>query len=196
MLVIVLIATSVTPAYADVYVKVDAQGNAIGGAIVCDASTCGAGSVYSQLTLQAGEQYVLQGTGTTGVGNNNPNTDVKVNVATNDWTVTRTETVKLDTPIVVDNTEIVSYTTQTKETFNPRTPVLVIPTAPTQVVDTTTATTVIDSTTATTDTTTVTDTQTVNTKTTKSVLTNAEFLAVINDLMQKIYALLAKLGVK
>ena len=191
-----LIATSITPAYADVYVKVDANGNAIGGAIVCDAGTCGAGSVFSQLTLKEGEQYVLQGTGTTGIGNNNPNTDVKVDIPTNNWTVTHTETVKLETPIVVNNTEIVSYTTQTKETFNPRTPVLVTPTPPTQTVDTTTATTVIDSTTANTDTTTVTDTTIVSADVIATALTKEEIFVIINNLMTKIYALLAKLGVK
>jgi len=79
----------VSNARADVYVKVDANGNATGGAIMCDASTCGAGSEYSRLTLQAGEQYVLQGTGHAGIGNNNPNTQVKVDLQTNDWTVTR-----------------------------------------------------------------------------------------------------------
>jgi hypothetical protein len=79
-----------TPALADVYVKVDANGNAIGGAIVCDSGTCGAGSLYSQLTLGVGERYVLQGTGTTGIGNNNPNTQVKVDLQTNDWTITKT----------------------------------------------------------------------------------------------------------
>jgi hypothetical protein len=56
---------------------------------MCDASTCGEGSEYSRLTLQAGEQYVLQGTGHAGIGNNNPNTQVKVDLQTNDWTVTR-----------------------------------------------------------------------------------------------------------
>jgi hypothetical protein len=87
-----LLAGNLAPSYADVYVKVDAQGNAIGGAIVCDAATCGAGSQYSQLTLQAGEQYVLQGTGQSGIGNNNPNTAVKVDIPTQTWTVTNTET--------------------------------------------------------------------------------------------------------
>lgn len=80
---------TVANAQADVYVKVDANGNAIGGAIMCDALTCGAGSEYSRLTLQAGEQYILQGTGQAGIGNNNSNTQVKVDLQTNDWTVTR-----------------------------------------------------------------------------------------------------------
>jgi hypothetical protein len=75
-------------ASADVYVKVDANGNAIGGAIMCDAATCGAGSLYSSLTLNPGESYVLQGTGQSGIGNNNPGVDVKHEAATNEWVVT------------------------------------------------------------------------------------------------------------
>jgi hypothetical protein len=75
-------------ANADVYVKVDANGNAIGGAIVCDAATCGEGSIYSQLTLGPGERYVLQGLGQSGIGNNNPGVDVKVDIPTQTWTVT------------------------------------------------------------------------------------------------------------
>lgn len=91
-LAITLSTGNLAPSFADVYVKVDAQGNAIGGAIMCDAVTCAAGSLYSQLTLQAGEQYVLQGTGDSGIGNNNPNTAVKVDIPTQTWTVTNTET--------------------------------------------------------------------------------------------------------
>lgn len=84
------LAISMTPANADVYVKVDAQGNAIGGAIMCDAATCGAGSQYSQLTLGEGERYVLQGVGVDyGIGNNNPNTAVRHESQTNEWVVTR-----------------------------------------------------------------------------------------------------------
>jgi len=85
---VLALATAQT-ASADVYVKVDAQGNAIGGAIMCDAATCGAGSLYSQLTLQPGERYVLQGVGVHhGIGNNNPGVDVKHEATTNEWVVT------------------------------------------------------------------------------------------------------------
>lgn len=111
----------VSNAKADVYVKVDANGNAIGGAIVCDAGTCGAGSLFSQLTLQAGEQYVLQATGQAGIGNNNPNTQVKVDIATNDWTVTRQVEVKPVEPVVINDQKVISYTVEVKETFNPKT---------------------------------------------------------------------------
>jgi hypothetical protein len=88
---ILALATAQT-ASADVYVKVDANGNAIGGAIVCDAATCGAGSIYSQLTLNPGESYVLQGSGDNGIGNNNPGIDVKHEAATNEWVVTNNNT--------------------------------------------------------------------------------------------------------
>jgi hypothetical protein len=86
--VIAALAWTIAPANADVYVKVDANGNAIGGAIMCDAETCGAGSLYSQLTLNQGERYVLQGYGDAGIGNNTPNTQVKVDIETQIWTVT------------------------------------------------------------------------------------------------------------
>lgn len=88
LLLIASLAGLSTPAFGDVYVKVDANGNAIGGAIVCDAGTCGAGSLYSQLTLQPGESYQLQGYGQSGIGNNNPGVDVKVDISTQTWTVT------------------------------------------------------------------------------------------------------------
>lgn len=101
-------------AYADVYVKVDANGIAIDGPIMCDAGTCGAGSTFSRLTLKEGERYVLQGTGSAGIGGNNPNTQVKVDT-TNVWTVTNTQTQQVvqqftpstspgnDRPIVIPN---------------------------------------------------------------------------------------------
>jgi hypothetical protein len=123
-------------ANADVYVKVDSSGNAVGGAIMCDAGTCGAGSQYSQLTLQPGEQYVLQGTGQAGIGNNNPNTQVKVDIETKEWTVTRQVEVKPTEPIVINDQQVISYTVQTVETFTPATspgndrPAPVVPTPP------------------------------------------------------------------
>jgi hypothetical protein len=83
-----LLLAVIPSASADVYVKVDANGNAISGPIVCDAATCGEGSVYSQNTLGPGERYVLQGLGTSGIGNNNPGVDLKVDIPTQTWTVT------------------------------------------------------------------------------------------------------------
>jgi hypothetical protein len=121
IIIILAIILGTTPAYADVYVKVDANGNAIGGAIMCDAGTCGAGSQYSQLTLQAGEQYVLQGTGQAGIGNNNPNTQVKVDIETKEWTVTRQVEIKPAEPIIINDQTVISYTAQTVEKFTPAT---------------------------------------------------------------------------
>jgi hypothetical protein len=121
VIIILVMLLGVTPANADVYVKVDANGNAIGGAIMCDAGTCGAGSTFSQLTLQPGEQYVLQGTGQAGIGNNNPDTQVKVDLTTNEWTVTRQSTIVPSEPLVINDQQVVSYTVQTTETFTPAT---------------------------------------------------------------------------
>jgi hypothetical protein len=151
----------VSDARADVYVKVDANGNAVGGAIMCDAGTCGAGSEYSRLTLQPGESYALQGTGQAGIGNNNPNTQVKVDLQTNQWTVTREVLVIPVEPVVINNQPVLSYTTQTVEKFTPATspgndrpaPTLVV--NPTPIViptDSATATAKTDTNTATTDT--------------------------------------------
>jgi hypothetical protein len=139
-----LLALGIIPsANADVYVKVDANGNAIGGAIVCDASTCGEGSLYSQLTLQPGERYVLQGLGHSGIGNNNPGVDVKVDIPTQTWTVTNNNTPE---PVVT--------------TFTPHQPVEVAPVAPilveTSTVTSDTDTVRSDTSTATSDTSTVT----------------------------------------
>lgn len=89
---LVLAMATAQTASADVYVKIDANGNAIGGAIMCDAVVCGAGSVYSSSTLNPGESYVLQGTGDAGIGNNNPGVDVKHEAATNEWVVTNNNT--------------------------------------------------------------------------------------------------------
>jgi len=121
IIIILVTLLGIAPANADVYVKVDANGNAIGGAIMCDAGTCGAGSQFSQLTLQAGERYILQGTGQAGIGNNNPNTQVKVDLQTNEWTVTRQVEVVPTEPIVINNQPVLSYTTQTVEKFTPAT---------------------------------------------------------------------------
>jgi hypothetical protein len=85
-----------SPAYADVYVKVDAQGNAISGPTMCDSATCGAGSEFSRLTLKEGEQWVLQGTGSAGIGYNNPDKEVKVDISTQTWTVTNAVTKEIE----------------------------------------------------------------------------------------------------
>jgi hypothetical protein len=150
---LVIALASAQTASADVYVKVDAQGNAVGGAIMCDAATCGSGSAYSKATLGPGESYALQGTGDSGIGNNNPGTTVKVDLQTNDWTVTRSTTVTLPEPIKLVDKEIIAVTTQTTETFNPLQPIIStpvikdtikIPTTNTTTITTGSTTTVID----------------------------------------------------
>lgn len=139
-----LLALGVIPsASADVYVKVDVNGHAISGPMMCDALTCGEGSVFSQLTLQPGERYVLQGFGQGGVGNNNPGVDVKVDIPTQTWTVTNNNTPE---PVVT--------------TFTPQQPYEPAPVAPilveTSTVTSDTATVLSDTRTATADTSTVT----------------------------------------
>jgi hypothetical protein len=120
---LVLAMATAQTASADVYVKVDAQGNAIGGAIMCDAATCGAGSLYSSLTLQPGERYVLQGVGVHhGIGNNNPGVDVKHEATTNEWVVTNNNapapvverfTVNTPTPVIQDPVPVAPIDTKT-----------------------------------------------------------------------------------
>lgn len=181
----VTLILGVTPSYADVYVKVDAQGNAIGGAIVCEADVCGnSNSPYAKATLGEGERYVLQGTGTTGIGNNNPNTQLKVDLQTNDWTVTRTNTVPLPSPITVGNQEIISYQTQTVEKFNPFGTVV----NPIISNETNTVTTI--------DTATVLNDTSTAVVSFESINTVENAIAYIRLLLNQIYAILEKLGIK
>ena len=90
--VVLALATAQTT-NADVYVKVDKQGNAIGGALVCEKSVCGdPNSDVSKALLGENEKFVLQGTGTVGIGNNNSGIDVKHEATTNEWVVTNNNT--------------------------------------------------------------------------------------------------------
>ena len=92
-LAVILSTGNLAPSFADVYVGVDANSNVVTNAIMCDAGTCSANSAFSQATLPAGAHYVLQGVGIDyGVGNNNPNTIVKVDEPTQTWTITNTQT--------------------------------------------------------------------------------------------------------
>jgi hypothetical protein len=138
ILLSIALALGQTYAYADVYVKVDAQGNAIGGAIVCEYSVCGVDSDYTRATLQAGEQYVLQGTGSTGYGENT-GAQIKVDIPTQVWTVTTPSHVEVFTP-----TGGISYTS----TSAPAPVVIDTSTATTDTatatVETITATTLLD----------------------------------------------------
>ena len=169
---LVIATASAQTASADVYVKVDAQGNAIGGAIMCDAATCGAGSQYSQLTLGPGERYVLQGVGVHhGIGNNNPNTAVKHEAATNEWVISTTQPAPVaqpSTPAPEPTVTVQRFTVITPEP----TPVVQVPVQVPRS-DTATVTTKTDTATITTETTTaVIDTATalVDTATTTSFL--------------------------
>ena len=92
-----------SPSHADVYVIVDENGVAQSGAIVCDYATCGdPSSLYSRLTLAPGQRYALQGTGSAGVGNNNPNTEVRVD-SNNTWTATHTDPVTTQQTVTIIN---------------------------------------------------------------------------------------------
>ena len=152
---LVIALASAQTASADVYVKVDAQGNAIGGAIMCDAATCGAGSSYSQATLGPGERYVLQGVGVHhGIGNNNPNTEVKHEAATNEWVISTTQPAPVAQPSAPAPEPTVTVQRFTVITPEPT------PVAPTPIqtpkTDTATVTTKVDTATVTTETTTAT----------------------------------------
>lgn len=162
----ITLVLGVTPSHADVYVKVDAQGNATSGAIVCEANVCGdSNSLYSKLTLGEGERYVLQGLGTTGIGNNNPDTHVKVDIPTQTWTVTTPTQVNTFTPY---------------EPIRTSTPVLV--TTDSSTVSTDTATVLSDSSTA--------------TVSLESITTVESAIAYIRLLLNQIYAIFEKLGIK
>ena len=117
--VVFLLLAVMPQASADVYVKVDANGNAVGQAIICDAGTCADGSAYSKATLSPGERYVLQNQGHSGIGNNNPGAQVKVDLSTNQWTATTT-TVKEVAPIqVTPQIQVAKVEVVTQTTWNP-----------------------------------------------------------------------------
>jgi hypothetical protein len=120
-ILIFLLLGNITPAYAeDVagYVKVDSSGNQIGQVIVCTPSVCGDNnSVYSKMTLLPGEQYVIQSKadskGNVAGINPTPETQLKVDVATNQFTIVRTQEI---TPIVKKETVAVAPVEQTQPT--------------------------------------------------------------------------------
>ena len=71
-----------------VWVKIDASGLAISGAIACTPSVCGnPNGMFAQMTLNAGEEYVQQSTGRAGIGNNNPGTTVTYDRPSETWTI-------------------------------------------------------------------------------------------------------------
>ena len=116
---VLLTVISVAPAMADVYVAVDASGNAVGQAIICDAQTCAKGSLFSQMTLPAGAHYALQGVGIgygTGAQSNNK---VSVDENTGVWTVNQTDTNK-------DRLTGAVTQVDTVQTFTPTNPTRVV----------------------------------------------------------------------
>jgi len=159
---VVLFLTISIPARADVYVKVDSNGNAIDGAIVCDANVCGdPNSLYSKLTLKPGERYVLQGQNYGGIGNNNSNTEVKVDLQTNIWTVTNKN--EENKPVTVQTFQTVEQITQ--------------PTPQPTLVATPTVVPIVESSTVTTETITV----TAKTETTTVSMTTAETITATTN---------------
>jgi hypothetical protein len=92
-LLIALIPTTAQAEERGAWVKVDANGIAIGQAIVCTASVCGdPNSLYNKMTLGTNERYVLQAPASSdgnvaGVGAGQGPTLVKVDLETKVWTV-------------------------------------------------------------------------------------------------------------
>lgn len=86
------------------WVKVDANGNAVSGAIVCTQSVCGdSNSLYSRMTLSTNERYVLQAPATAdgnvaGIGAGQESASVKVDLETKIWTVVNES--KITEPII------------------------------------------------------------------------------------------------
>jgi hypothetical protein len=120
-ILIFLLLGNITPAYAeDVagWVKVDSSGNQIGQVIVCTPSVCGdSNSAYSKMTLQPGEQYVIQSKadsqGNVAGINPTPETQLKVDLTTNQFTIVRTQEI---TPVVKKETVAVAPVEQTQPT--------------------------------------------------------------------------------
>jgi hypothetical protein len=112
---------NITPAHAEEvagWVKVDSSGNQIGQVIVCTPSVCGdSNSAYSKMTLQPGEQYVIQSKadskGNVAGINPTPETQLKVDVTTNQFTIVRTQEI---TPVVKKETVAIAPVEQTQPT--------------------------------------------------------------------------------
>ena len=99
------------------WVKVDANGNAIGQAIVCTQSVCGdPSSLYNKMTLQTNERYVLQAPASAdgnvaGVGAGQGPTSVKVDLDTGVWQVENKSThTNPITKEVIETTTIQQFT--------------------------------------------------------------------------------------
>ena len=89
---------------SNAWVKVDSNGNAISGAIVCAQSVCGdTNSLYSRLTLQNNERYVLQALATpdgnvAGIGAGQGAKSVQIDLETKVWTVVQES--KITEPVI------------------------------------------------------------------------------------------------
>jgi len=123
LIAIAITILSVNNAYAEEaggWVAVDTDGKVVSGAIACTPSVCGdANSEYAKATLKEGQKYVLQTKAESngnvfGIGNNTPNTEVKVDLVTNTFTVTsKQETTVTPTTVIVK---------ENVTTFNPYIP--------------------------------------------------------------------------
>lgn len=88
--VLALTVGGITPAIADTYVKVDANGNTISTQIVCDYDTCGnPNSLFNKMTLGVGEKWVLQNKENWGMGGS---PDLTYDFNTKIWTNKSTNT--------------------------------------------------------------------------------------------------------
>ncbi len=108
------------------WVKVDANGNAIGQAIVCTQSVCGdPNSLYNKMTLQTSERYVLQAPATAdgnvaGVGAGQGATSVKVDLQTGVWQVENKSTqTNPITKEVIETTTIQQFTSSNAPWVSP-----------------------------------------------------------------------------
>jgi hypothetical protein len=85
---------------SNAWVKVDNNGNAISGAIVCAQSVCGdPNSLYSRRTLQNNERYVLQALATpdgnvAGMNIGQGTKSVQIDLQTKVWTVVQESEIK------------------------------------------------------------------------------------------------------
>jgi len=133
ILVAILIAIPM-PAQAEepgAWVIVDSSGNAVSQAIVCTPSVCGdPNSAVSKDLLKPGQRFVLQTNADSngnvaGIGaSSTPNIEVKVDIPTNEWTITTKSEVKvtLPEPVAEPKIEVTAQTTVI-ERINPIAPV-------------------------------------------------------------------------
>ena len=140
-LIVILTALLLQPtnAFAEdrgAWVKVDANGNAIGQAIVCTQSVCGdPNSLYNKMTLQTSERYVLQAPATAdgnvaGVGAGQGTTSVKVDLQTGVWQVENKST--NTNPITKETIETITIQQFTSNNAPWVSPVIQYPTIITQ----------------------------------------------------------------